>query len=306
MKTTSGLLLAAALLAPGGCAKAQKTPPSLTLNLGDNVKLELVPIPAGRFLMGSSEKEIEPESDEVRHEVTISRPFHMGRCEITVAQFRRFVKATGYRTEAERLGRGWTYQGTEWVEAPGACWSNPGFAQGDDHPACLITWNDATAFCEWAARTTSRRLRLPTESEWEYAARAGGRSAYPWGDDPDAGAGWANLADGTGRQKFTEWITFGFSDGYIYSSPVGRFRANAFGLQDVTGNVWEWCADLYGPYPAGPATDPRGATTGEDRVLRGGAWFSIPTLARLANRLECNPDACGAGLGFRVAMDAEQ
>ena len=151
----------------------------------------------------------------------------MGEFDVTRAQFARFVKASGYRTDAEKTGHALTWVGDDFDDVKGAAWDKPGFDQGDDHPVVLVSWNDAQAFCDWLSRAEAKEYRLPTEAEWEYACRAGTKTAYFWGDDPDAGKGFANAADATFRQKVPvpaepySWKateTFKWADGYFFSS----------------------------------------------------------------------------------------
>ena len=146
---------------------------------------------------------------------------------------------------------------------------------------------------------------LPTEAQWEYACRAGTKTAYPWGDNPDDGKGWANCADQSLKKKIPNqehWAFFSWDDNFVFTSPVGSFKANAFGLYDMIGNAWEWCQDRYGDYEKGAATDPTGPDNGVLRVLRGGSWLNGPWLCRSARRCRINPDCRIDYLGFRVVV----
>jgi len=223
---------AAACARCGSDAAADGLQKELSLDLGNAVKLELVLIPAGKFLMGSPETEKDRQKDETQHEVTISQPFYMGKYEVTIGQFERFVEAAKYKTDAEKDGWAWAWNGKMFDEVNGANWRKPGFEQGPEHPVCVVSWNDAKAFCAWAIqvaqasglRTQSGGLRhtvrLPTEAEWEYAARAGTTTAYPWGDNPDDGKGWGNAADQTAKQKFNikGEDLFKWEDGYAFTA----------------------------------------------------------------------------------------
>jgi len=285
-------------------AKRLNLPTTQTLDLGGGAKLELVFIPAGSFLMGSPETEKNRGKNETQHEVTISRPFYMGKYEVTVGQFDRFVEAEKYQTEAEKEGWAFAWDGQKWDKVNGASWRKPGFEQKADHPVCEVSWNDAKAFCEWLSRTSAKTVRLPTEAEWECAVRAGTRTAYPWGNDPDDGKGWGNVADQTAKQKFNlkDADVFNWDDGYAFTAPVGKFRANPFGLFDTMGNVWEWCADWFGEYAAWATTDPTGQATGTFRVLRGGSWGSNPGTCRSAFRNCYSPVSRNNRYGFRVVV----
>jgi len=290
----------------------------LTLDLGEGLTLKLVEIPAGTFLMGSkfSVEEVARryggkaegyEDEHPRHEVTLSKPFYMGVTPVTVDQFAAFVADSGYRTDAEK--EGWSI-GVEIKDGKiggkrvdGCSWRNPGFDQKGDHPVVHVSWNDAKAFCDWLSKKSGRTVALPTEAQWEYACRAGTTTAFPWGDDPDDGKGWANAADQSLRKKIPnqEGLTFfSWDDGFVFTSPVGHFKANAFGLYDMIGNVLEWCQDRYGDYGRDSVTDPTGPDTGRLRVLRGGSWGGTPRYCRSALRGRNVPDYRFVGTGFRV------
>ena len=292
----------------GGAAKAKE----LALDLGNKVTLKLVQIPAGKFLMGSPESEKDRDKEEIQHEVTISKPFYMGITHVTVDQFATFVKDSGYKTDAEKDG---SSVGSEIKDGTldlkmvdGCSWRNPSFDQRGDHPVVQVSWNDAKAFCDWLSKKTGKTVSLPTEAQWEYACRAGTKTAYPWGDDPDGGKGWANCGDQRLKKKLPNaaaaWMFFGWDDGFVFTSPVGSYKANAFGLYDMNGNAWQWCQDRYGDYEKGAATDPTGAATGASRVLRGGSWLDLPRFCRAAYRNRHSPGYRHTyRLGFRVVLD---
>ncbi|MCE9590603.1 MAG: formylglycine-generating enzyme family protein [Planctomycetes bacterium] len=336
MKTLVIAMLALAMfLAVTGGVLAQPQPApaaggkELTLDLGDKVTLKLVRIPAGKFIMGSPDEEKKavvkeavdagiPEAaasdaikGEVQHEVTISKPFYMGIIHVTVDQFAAFVKDTGYKTEAEKAG--WSFgskikNGRFDVKMMLDCsWRNPSFDQKGDHPVVQVSWNDARGFCDWLSKKSGKRVVLPTESQWEYACRAGTKTAYPWGDNPDDGKGWANCADQSLKKKLPNapatGMYFSWEDGFVFTSPVGSFKANAFGLYDMTGNAWQWCQDRYGDYKKEAATDPTGADTGDLRVLRGGSWSDLPGFCRSASRDSGGPDERLGDDGFRVVVE---
>lgn len=288
----------------GGEARGNK---ELTLDLGHNVSLKLVLIPAGKFLMGSPEKERLRARDQFRQrEVTITKDFYLGCCEVTRRQFAAFVRDAGYRTQAEKEGWAFAWDGKKWDKIKGASWKNVGFDQRDDHPVICVSWNDAVAFCNWLSSKTGKAVRLPTEAEWEYCCRAGTETAYCWGDDPDQGKGWCNAADKTGKREFRSWRTFAWEDGYVLTAPVGTFRANGFGLHDMHGNVSEWCSDWYDKsYANAKNVDPKGPDSGTLRVLRGGSWLSSPGRCRCAFRSGSTPlgSYCDFIVGFRVVVE---
>jgi formylglycine-generating enzyme required for sulfatase activity len=252
---------------------------------------EMVVIPPGTFTMGSWGNETGRDDDESPgHSVTIRRPFAVGKYEVTFS---------------------------EWgaCNADGACHTNPndlhGWGKGQ-RPVMNVSWNDAQEYVGWLSRTTGKTYRLPTEAEWEYAARAGASTRYSFGDD-DAQTDickFANVDDLTGQ---TERLYFmaDCKDGYYQrSAPVGSFKPNAFGLYDMHGNVWEWVEDCYHwRYVNAPALEAAwdsecGSET--TRVLRGGSWSDSPTEARSASRSEKPPTYTGSDLGFRVARDLTQ
>lgn len=314
-------LLLAVVFAPTASAQApsENQPREITNSIG----MKLVKIPAGEFLMGGQEPAEElskafsayhrkPEGfkDEYpRHRVRITKPFYLGKYEVTVGNFRQFVKDTGYKTEAERAGQGgWGYN-----PESGHCegrrlqynWRNPGFPQTDDHPVLNITWGDAVAFCQWLSRKEGKTYRLPTEAEWEYACRAGTTTRYSNGDDPRELAKVAKVTDDRGRTTFpaVQNLMIPREKSGQFTVPVGSFPPNRFGLHDMHGNAWEWCADWYGEsfYSRSPVDDPQGPDSGDRRVRRGGAWNSFPLWPRSSFRNWNKPDSRCVNLGLRVA-----
>jgi formylglycine-generating enzyme required for sulfatase activity/serine/threonine protein kinase len=276
--------------------------------------MEFVLVPPGEFMMGSDDSERLAigsfASEKPIHKVRISKPFYLGKYIVTVAQFRRFVEATGHRTEAEILGKGWTVKGTEWDAQSGINWRNPGFKQDESHPAVVVSWDDAQKFCEWATRMSGRTVRLPTEAEWEYAARGPMGLKYPWGNQWDGTL--ANHADqtlkSTGLHLWSRELDWSpATDGYAYTSPVGVFRnASWCGAFDMAGNIWEWCQDWASDtyYAQSPPIDPPGPTSGTQRVCRGGPWNDPGASLRSACRLRsCYPYCLAANDGFRAIME---
>jgi formylglycine-generating enzyme required for sulfatase activity len=289
------------------------------LNLGGKVSMELALVPAGSFQMGSPENERDTAQRRLdavgitakgfgdegpRHEVTISRPFHMSVCEVTRGQFAAFVGDSGYQTEAEREGCSFAWDGSKWDKVDGATWRRPGFDQDDDHPVVCVSHNDAVAFCGWLSGKTGKVAKLPTEAQWEYACRAGTATAYPWGDDPDDGRGWCNAADQAARKQIDVKLSFNWDDGYVFTAPVGKFRPNAFGIYDMLGNAWEWCSDWYDTdyYASGNSTDPQGPGLGTLRVVRGGSWGNGPQFCRSAFRDWAEPSRRSYRIGLRVTL----
>ena len=268
----------------------------------NRLNMKFVSIPAGEFLMGSPPSEPLRFDNETAHRVRITHPFSMSVTHVTVAQFAAFVHDSGYVTAAEKEGwayGAWNSTTNQWDKLDGASWRNPGFPQTPDHPVVDVNWNDAMAFCRWLSQKEGKTYRLPTEAQWEYACRAGSQSAYIWGDDPDAGAGFANCLDQTAKDRFTLFPPFNWSDGFVYTSPVASFKPNAWGLYDMLGNTLQWCSDFFGDYPAHAVSDPRLAS-GEQRNLRGGAFIYGPKHSRCAFRGRNNPDFRNFYIGFRV------
>ncbi|MCY3021135.1 MAG: SUMF1/EgtB/PvdO family nonheme iron enzyme, partial [Planctomycetota bacterium] len=223
------------------------------------------------------------------HKVKISKPFYMGKYHVTVAQFRAFVDATKHVTEAEKAGhKGYTWD-NGWKELGGVNWMKPNFPQEDNHPVCLVTWNDAQEFCKWAAKKTGRNACLPTEAQWEYACRAGTTTKFNTGDkDSDLEqAGWFNNNSG------------------MRTHPAGQKKPNAWGLYDMHGNVWHWVQDYFNDkyYADSPPVDPKGPTSGGDRVLRGGGWNADPGICRAAHRSTNRAFTRCDDFGFRLALD---
>ena len=243
-------------------AEALGLPLTDQLDCGGGVKLRLILIPAGKFQMGSPEDEEDREDDEVQHEVTVTQPFYMGVHEVTQEQYERIV-------------------GT-----------NPSDFKGKGNPVEEVSWEDATAFCKKLSSKTGRTVRLPTEAQWEYACRAGTSAPFHTGGtiSTDEANYDGNSTYGSGRKGVYREKTV----------PVGSFQANAFGLYDMHGNVWEWCRDWYGPYANANVRDPQGPASGSVRVLRGGSWFNTPRICRSAYRCGNTPDLRNYNLGFRV------
>ena len=268
---------------------------------------ELVEIPAGQFRMGDLAGGGEANERPARL-VRVPR-FALARYETTVRQFRRFVMATGYRTDAERDGENgcWTREITtrnKREETPGRSWRSLEYRIEEDQPVVCVSWNDARAYVGWLNEETGGGWRLPSEAEWEYAARAGSETLYHFGDDASRLCEYGNVADTTELPSGHHWANKAeCADGAVYPTRVGRYRPNALGLHDIHGNVWEWTADCWnGSYEGAPA-DGSAWESGDcsRRVLRGGSWDYEPRYLRSATRLRnSSADRSNYG-GFRVA-----
>ncbi len=314
-----------------GAALAQTAPQTQTNTLG----MRLVRIPAGEFAMGSDEaiatlqrdyprmeaKRLEELRDEAPvHRVRITRDFYLGQTEVTVGQFRQFVQRSGYVPEAEADGtggygynpaydpeksaRGDAFEGRDVRYS----WRNPGFTQADDHPVVNITWGDAQALASWLSKTEGRRYRLPTEAEWEYAARAGTRTRYAHGNDPQALPAIANTFDQDAAPLWPRFAAHALTahDGHAFTAPVASFAPNAWGLYDMHGNAWEWTQDLYDEnyYAQSPVDDPQGPAEGHVYVRRGGSWHTWALYVRSSYRNWNSPQTRYTLVGMRLVMEA--
>jgi formylglycine-generating enzyme required for sulfatase activity/tetratricopeptide (TPR) repeat protein len=270
----------------------------------NSVGMKLVLIPAGRFMMGALPTEEGRLQDETYCDVQISRPFYLGAYEVTRGQFRRFVEATGYQTDAEKSATGamgYNEQTGQFEASRLYSWRNTGYPQADDHPVVNVSWEDAKAFCEWLSRTEGKTYRLPSEAEWEYACRAGTTTRYWSGDREEDLLAVDNVADAALKRKFPSIDAARGEDGDLFTVPVGKRRANPWGLFDMHGNVTEWCADLYGATLTG-GRDPDGPPNGSQRVQRGGSWSDGPRDCRAARRPSRPPHSCNSSTGFRVVL----
>ncbi|MGA8112713.1 MAG: formylglycine-generating enzyme family protein, partial [Actinocatenispora sp.] len=303
-----------------GTARPDATPPGATSAPTRPRYGGLLRMPGGTFRMGSDDPDGFPDDAEgpVR-EVTLS-PYRISATAVTNAQFAAFVKDTGYRTEAETFG--WSYvfhllvpgalrrtappapvEVPWWLAISGAHWrapEGPGSAITDrqNHPVVHVTHNDALAYTGWAG------VRLPTEAEWEYAARGGlDQARFPWGDElTPRGQHRCNVWQGRFPTHNSE------EDGFLGTAPVKTFRPNAYGLYNVAGNVWEWCADWFGAdHLSRPLTDPTGPATGGARVMKGGSYLchdSYCNRYRVGARSSNTPESSSGNTGFRVVAAA--
>ncbi|MEX1137769.1 MAG: formylglycine-generating enzyme family protein [Bacteroidota bacterium] len=263
-------------------------------------KEPMIALHGGSFVMGSRHAAY---TDEEPARVVTVGPFAIDEHEVSNAQFEAFIRENGYFTDAEKKGGGWAYRkgAKDWEFVKGADWRHPEGPASDikgriNHPVVQVSWNDAVAYARWAGK------RLPTEAEWEYAARGGREQRiYPWGDELEPnGKPVANFWQGIWPKSNL------LTDGFYYTSPVGSFRANGFGLYDMAGNVWEWCADWYAAdyYSSGPDIDPKGASEGTFRSARGGSWFCSEAYCaayRNAFRGRSPQDYSFNNVGFRCA-----
>lgn len=262
---------------------------------------ELVAIAPGRYRMGAPNSE-RGSSDAERPQATIDvGAFAIGRYEVTRGEFAAFVEASGHGP----AGSCWSERNGRYDFVDGKDWQDPGFSQGDKDPVVCITAEDAEAYVQWLNGATGKSYRLPSEAEWEYAARAGADGAYYWGDDIDDFCDFGNIADAAAIRKFSGWSGVGCDDGEVYTAPVGSYDPNAFGIHDMLGNVKEWVADCWNDDLDGIGPTARARRSGKCsmRVVRGSAWDSPSQIARLAYREGNNAPTAYFNYGFRVARD---
>jgi formylglycine-generating enzyme required for sulfatase activity len=284
----------------------------------------MVWIPAGSFKMGSTRDEVdraiqtcvqEYKNDQQtcegwykpelpQHTVQMDA-YYLDRYEVTNRLFQQFVQQTSHRTTAEQEGSAFAFvEGKGWEDVKGASWRQPEagatvFDSGRaEHPVVAVSWADAQAYCRWAGK------RLPTEAEFEYALRAGTTTTYWWGQGNPGSRRVANIADESAK-PLLRVIMSGYDDGAVRTASVGSYEANPFGLHDMTGNVSEWTADWYDEtyYGKSLARNPKGPSSGQYRVLRGGSWSDAPDLVRSALRNRLTPTKRDATIGFRCAQD---
>ena len=284
-----------------------------------NVDTEMVRLLPGAFLMGTDTPDGPASAGEGPVRKVQLKAFWIDRCGVTNARFAGFVAATRYVTEAERYGWSFVFAGLLerdcattrgvpdapwWHQVPGADWCHPEGPQSDlvgrgDHPVVHVSWNDARAYSIWAG------VRLPTEAEWEYAARGGlVQQRFTWGDELTP----------QGEHRMNVWqgefpVQNSCEDGYYGTAPVYAFLPNGYGLHNMTGNVWEWCADWFSPVSllGGTLRNPKGPPTGTRRVVRGGSYLCEPSTSpycRVAGRSSTTPTTSAGHLGFRCACDA--
>lgn len=271
----------------------------------------MVMVKPGRFLMGSPDDENGHSDDEgPQHEVTIPKPFAISRCEITVEQFKQFVQDSHYQTTAEESGKGcyvWDSDKKQVEQLPERNWKNPGFEQNADHPVVCVSWDDAQAYAAWLSRRTGATYRLPTEAEWEYAARAGTTAARYYRDDQQC-----NYANSAGQEAKSiagsDWMLAECTDGHVYTAPVASYAENHFGLFDMLGNVWEWTQDCWhdnyrNALRDGSAWLEKDGGNCSRRMVRGGSWLNAPQFLRSAFRDGGGTDEAYFNQGFRIARD---
>ena len=262
------------------------------------LNMRMIYVEGGTFTMGcTSEQGGDCDDDESpAHQVTLSG-YYIGKYEVTVAEFRAFVNATGYRTDAEKEGWAWRWMQVDgkwqWNKVNGVNWrcGTNGEVRSsleDNHPVLYVSWNDAIAFCEWLSQKSGKKYTLPTEAQWEFAARGGNkRSGYKYsGSNSIGNVAWCGNSDNAQGK----------------THPVGQKAPNELGIYDMSGNAWEWCQDWIGSYSSYAQTNPKGASSGSARVLRGGCWTYIARFCRVSDRNGNVPGYRNSSNGFRVVL----
>jgi formylglycine-generating enzyme len=271
---------------------------------------QLVVIPAGSFLMGTPKAiqiptEVPAELDPVR--ITIRKSFALGRFELTRAEFREFVVATGYQPPDPHC-RSWVEDLKAFRDVP-LRWDQaftPAKPE-DRHPATCIDWQDSKAYLAWLSQKTGKHYRMPSETEWEYAARAGTQTLYPWGNDPKDACRQANMNDRSTAARYPlSWTVVPCDDGFADIAPVGSLQANKFGLYDMLGNVWEWAEDCASLSYFGRPLDERAWVWDggcKRRIQRGGGWITGPERTRPGFHGDGDERDRAEFAGLRVARD---
>jgi len=247
----------------------------------NSIGMKLVLIPKGTFQMGSPPSEDGSQNDERQHKVMLTRDYYLGAFEVTQDQYLKV------------MGRNPSYfQGDEVAERHPQTYRVVKEVDSSNHPVEQVSWEDAVEFCKKLSdfpeeKKAGRVYRLPTEAEWEYACRAGSKTAYSFGES---------------SQSLGDYAWFRVNNKQTH--PVGEKKANAWGLYDMHGNVWEWCSDWYGEYPKGAVSDPTGPREGSDRVYRGGGWDDEAAICRSTFRDWDDPSFRDCLNGFRVALSS--
>ena len=269
----------------------------------DYIEPEMVAIKGGTFTMGSPSSEAGRNNDEKPHNVTVGN-FQLGKTEVTVGEFKRFVQATNYRTDAERTGEGcrvFDWDAGKYGYQKAINWRRAGFSQTDQHPVVCVSSNDAFAYANWLSQRTGKRYELPTEAQWEYAARAGTQGARYWGSNPDQACAYENVYDQRLDSQYPKYKEHKCNDNAMYTSPVGRYQGNRFGLKDMLGNVSEWTCSAYEENYNGSEQRCAPKNDARSRVLRGGSWSDSPEGVRSADRFRSTAAFRFDVVGFRLS-----
>lgn len=284
---------------------------------------EMVVLPAGSFLMGESKESFINAGiptnllDFPQHNVSV-RTFAIAKYDVTKGEFAKFVQETGYNPSGCKI---YEYQSgifhiTGWVDSSRASWHYPGFDQTDQHPVVCVSWDDAQHYVSWLngklmsqsskLKAAQYHYRLPSEAEWEYAARAGTRTLRYWGDNAADQCDFANGRDLTLKERYPDWLGVATcKDGFAATSPVGSFPPNKWGLYDMLGNVDQWAEDCWNFDHSGAPSDGQARISGDctQRVIRGAAWATSPEFLISATRISYPSSSRDSAVGFRLARD---
>jgi formylglycine-generating enzyme required for sulfatase activity len=281
--------------------------PSATPVMLPKAPLDFVHIRGGLFTMGSPASEIDRSDDETQHQVRVS-DFYLCKYAVTLAGFKEFIEASGYRTDAEKGDGSYVWDGKSWEKRAGINWRF-GISGGvrpqseENHPVVHVSWNDAVAYCKWISEKTGDAIRLPTEAEWEYACRAGTTTPFHTGDNLTT-----EQANYDGNYPYNNNAKGSYREATVPVGSSERFLPNQWGLYHMHGNVWEWCGDRYGDKyydeckAKGVVENPVGPETGSSRVLRGGGWGDDAGGCRSADRNAGAPGNRSDYAGFRLAF----
>lgn len=276
---------------------------------------EMIVLPAGRFLMGSTVKETTDEQaypmvaawEKPQVEVKVARPVAIGRFEVSRAEFARFVAETQHATSDTCYA--YDPRTNKWSMTQGLDWRNPGFTQTDADPVVCVNVPDGQAYAAWLARKTGRPYRLISEAEWEYAARAGTTDVRPWPGGREATCRYANVSDNTrvrahDKLKRDPTTAFDCDDGYVHTSPGNAFPPNPLGVSDLLGNTWSWTADCFNDSHGGRPVDARARTDGDCKnyMIKGGSWAANTADLRPAQRGRDPVGYRATYIGLRVAL----
>lgn len=256
----------------------------------ENISFKMIYVESGSFVMGNTWNE-PAEKEKPAHEVYLT-DFYIAENEVTVEQFRIFVQETNYVTDAEKYGASLFWNGNQWLRRSEINWQydalgNKRTAESDKHPVIHVSWYDANAYCRWLSTKTGRKYRLPTEAEWEFAARGGNKSEkYKYsGSNKTEESAWYKINSGGSTQ------------------PVAQRKPNELGIYDMSGNIWEWCSDWFESYSDASVHNPTGAATGTRKVYRGGSWYDEADMCRVSSRKSEAPAVSSNLIGFRIAQD---
>jgi formylglycine-generating enzyme required for sulfatase activity len=259
---------------------------------------EMVVIPSGEFLMGD---ESGPPPERPAHRVRVAAPFAVAKFHVTRGDYELFIQATGHASDGCDFR-----DGNNWRPLGNLSWHDPGFPQNNRHPVVCVSWDDAVAYAKWLSQLTGKPYRLLTEAEWEYAARAGTTTRFYWGDDQSQICAYENVEDQAYEERFGRIRDVECRDGFVFTSPVGSFKPNPFGLYDMLGDAFQWVSDCWTEnYDGAPADASIAVVAGGTcaHIARGANWYRQPGAVRASLRFRDEIGRRGTVIGFRVARD---